>query len=122
MVEIAHQTLHAAQVAGQHLAGLGGLERRVVSNMLHDPHERRGIELGALSDGFDQLQVVGRRTGSVEPQERSKDDENGTEARRQQLELAILIVPSSEQALSQSEQLAHRLLLQLETKVLEVDV
>src|SRR5579871_4732126 len=58
MVEIRHQALHSPQVPGQHVAGLGGPERRVAADVAHHADERRWIESGPLSDRFDELHVV----------------------------------------------------------------
>src|SRR6185437_11197500 len=115
------QLLHAAEITWQHGGRVAALEHALAAYVPNDALERLGVESGARCHRLGQRDVVGRRPFAVESQHGAKDDHDRAQARAEELDLPAAVIARREHALAQLEQLAHRLLLELEPEIAQID-
>src|SRR5215216_350971 len=120
-VEVRHELFHTPQIPAQCRGRVAGSDGTFAANMLDDMMKRRRIKARASPDGVDDGDVVLRRDFAVQAQECAEDDHDRAQARDEKLELALALISAGENALAEPDQLAHRLLLELETQMFEVD-
>src|SRR5262249_16628213 len=93
LIEIRDELLHSAQVAVERFAHIRVADRRLAAHVTDDGRKRCGVETRSASDRICYYDVVLRRTFAMQPQERAKDDHDRAQARGQQLDLSLRLVP-----------------------------
>src|SRR6478609_9740468 len=87
----------------------------------HRTHEWRRVEPRELTDSRRRLRAVARRRFAVEAQHGSEEHHHRAQARRDQLRLALAIGAGEQGSLPQLQELAHHLLLELQSEIGAID-
>src|SRR5579884_2838374 len=80
-IEIADELLHPAQIAAEHIARVGVLDRPFAAHMPDHPVEWRGVESRAARDLVGERDLVRRRRAAVQPHEGAEDGHDRARAR-----------------------------------------